>query len=152
VSRKSQYRTRFRCFVILALVERWKPSETNEKSSVKIVNIWSYHRPIAFVALVEFENEVLNIVFGASVWVFCGDAWRWILWDISLSACTRSLFLLGLLTLDGLVTLMVFFGPPTKFWRFLKRDAFVAISWEPPIKVCRFPQGFKGLWPPSRVP
>ena len=52
-------------------------------------------------------------------------------------ACSRSLFLLGLWTLDGLVVFVVFLGTPIKLSRFFKGKAFVAIYWEPPIKLWR---------------
>ena len=52
----------------------------------------------------------------------------------------RRLLLLGLWTLDGLVVFVVFvvfLGTPIKLWRFFKGKAFVAIYWEPPIKLWR---------------
>jgi hypothetical protein len=45
---------------------------------------------------------------------------------ISLGACSRRLFLLGLWSLDSLVIFVLFLGPLIKLWRILKCEAFVA--------------------------
>jgi hypothetical protein len=56
-----------------------------------------------------------------------------------------SLLLLGLWTLDDLMILVMFLGPSIKLWRFLKREAFVPISWESPIKLWRFLKALCGF-------
>ena len=56
------------------------------------------------------------------------------------SESERSFLLLGSWNPRQLCDLVVFLGPLIKLWRFLKREAFVAISWEPPIKLWRLPQ------------